>query len=114
LEAFSAHKKKQYFASTILFLSQADGICEGKVFRGKKVFNNYIESKKASTLIRSVLGQVSPIDIDTRNPDRANYFSDLNRHGVMHGLHVDYGTEENSLKALSLLCFISDFVNSNK
>lgn len=112
LEAFAAHKKKQYFASTILFLSQADGICQGKIFRGKKVFNNYIESTKSTELIRFVLGKESAIDVDTRNPDRANYFSDLNRHGVMHGLHLDYGKEENSLKALSLLCFISDFIES--
>ncbi|MDF2437057.1 MAG: hypothetical protein K0Q95_1433 [Bacteroidota bacterium] len=32
----------------------------------------------------------------------------------MHGLNMTYGTEMNSLKALSLLCFVSDLTNRPK
>lgn len=108
-ETFLAHRKKMYNASTILFLSQADGICEGKMFRRKKVLKDYLDLKTNPDLIKAVLGKESAIDADTRKNDTSNYFSNLNRHGVMHGLHSDYGIEKNSLKALSLLCFISDF-----
>ena len=34
IEAFNAHNKKMFFSSTILFLSQADGITENKIFMG--------------------------------------------------------------------------------
>ena len=41
---------------------------------------------------------------DSSRKDTTNFFSELNRHKVMHGLTSDYGNEINSLKALSLLC----------
>ena len=34
-------------------------------------------------------------------------FIDLNRHAVMHGESLDYGSEENGLKAVSLLNYVS-------
>ncbi len=113
-EAFKAHKDKKYFSSTILFLSQADGICEGNMFRRKKIFKEFIAKTKSPDMVEFILGQESAIDVDTRKADKSNYFSDLNRHGVMHGIHIDFGKEINSLKAISLLCFISDFVNRYK
>lgn len=109
-EIFKAHKQKMYFSSTILFLSQADGICEGKIFRGKKALETYLNDKKYHDIINVVFSKESAINADTRTEDKSNYFSDLNRHGVMHGLHLNYGDEKNSLKALSLFCFLSDFI----
>lgn len=38
-------------------------------------------------------------------------FDALNRHEVMHGLVSDYGTELNSLKAFSVLCFVGLYVS---
>jgi len=61
-------------------------------------------------MINAVLGKESAINVDTCKKDKSNYFSNLNRNGVMHGLHLDYGNEKNSLKALSLFCFLSDFI----
>ena len=110
-EAFQAHKKGMYFCSTMLFLSQADGICEGKLFKGKKHLKAYLKPQKSPDIINTVLEKISSIDVDTRQLDRSNYFSTLNRHGVMHGLHYNFGQEKNSLKALSLLCFIADFID---
>ena len=37
---------------------------------------------------------------------RRDLFVRLNRHQVLHGEPVDYGTEENSLKAISLLNYL--------
>ena len=110
-EAFKAHKNKMYYSSTILFLSQVDGIGEGKIFRGKKALKEYLSKGKHFDLFDNVLQEETAINVDTRK-SKTNYFSDLNRHGVMHGLHFNYGNEKNSLKALSLLCFISDSINS--
>lgn len=113
-EAFLCHKKGLFFASTMLFLSQGDGICSGKVFTGQKKLKAYLESISDSDLLNSVLTQETAINVDTRSPNKLSYSSDLNRHAVMHGLDSTYGSEKNSLKALSLLCFISDFINLGK
>jgi hypothetical protein len=112
-EAFIAHKKKMYNASTILFLSQADGICGAKIFRGPKVFNYNIDMKNNHSII-NILGKETALNVDTRKTDKSNYFTNLNRHSVMHGLESDYGNEINSLKALSFLCFVSNFYNRYK
>lgn len=112
-EAFIAHKKKMYNASTILFLSQADGICGAKIFRGPKVFNYNIDMKNNHSII-NILGKETALNVDTRKIDKSNYFTNLNRHSAMHGLESDYGNEINSLKALSFLCFVSNFYNRYK
>ena len=112
-EALKAHSKKMYNSSTILFLSQADGISDAKIFRGSKVFKNNIDMKDNHSII-NLIGKETALNVDTRKEDKTNYFTNLNRHGVMHGLEVNYGTEVNSLKALSFLCFITDFYNRYK
>lgn len=109
LEAFKAHKMKMFFSSTILFISLTDGICDGKLFRGKNALNSFFTENNVSNRIKEVLDKESAINVDTRKIDKSNYFSELNRHGVVHGLHTDFGNEINSLKALSMLCFITSF-----
>lgn len=109
-EAFNSHKKKMYYSSTILLLSQADGITESKMFIGRKKFAEKIDSIKNPDFI-NILGKESPLNVDTRKDENPEFFSDLNRHAVMHGLSNNYGSERNSLKALSLLCFVSDYYN---
>jgi len=112
-EAFKAHGKKMFNSSTILFLSQADGISDAKIFRGSKVFNNNIDMKNNPSII-NILSKETALNVDTRKIDKSNYFTNLNRHAVMHGLEQNYGDEINSLKALSFLCFVSDFFNRYK
>ncbi len=114
LEAFKAHKNKMYYSSTILFISLADGICEGKIFSGKKESKKaFFDSKKSPYFTNNTLLNETAINEDSRK-DATNFFSELNRHKVMHGLYSDYGNEINSLKALSLLCFVSDWVDRDK
>jgi hypothetical protein len=109
-EAFNSHKKKMNYSSTILFLSQADGITESKMFIARKKFEKNIDPIKNPEFI-NILGKESPLNVDTRKDKNSEFFSDLNRHAVMHGLSNNYGSERNSLKALSLLCFVSDYYN---
>ncbi len=107
-EAFLAHKKRLYFSSTILFLSQADGICDSIIFTESKL--KKLKNKKGSHHIVNVLLESNSLT-SYYNPitKNSNFFSDLNRHGVVHGVSNDYGTELNSLKALSLLSCVDDF-----
>lgn len=97
-----------FHSSTILFLSQADGICDSIIFTGSKI--KKIKDKKKVHPIVKIVSESNPLT-DHYNPKtkNSNYFSDLNRHGVIHGISSDYGNELNSLKALSLVCFVSDF-----
>ena len=113
-EAFKAHQRKMYFASTNLFLSLADGLCNGSLFKTK---NNKANLKKELTgthyldVFLAVITQESAIDIAYSK--KSKFPSSLNRHGVLHGLDFEYGTKINSLKALSLLAFIGDFFNKS-
>jgi hypothetical protein len=112
-EASKAHISEMYFASTILFISQADGICDGKIFvRDDKKLSS-IEKESTPDIVYETLGKQSAIDEDSR-VTLSNYYSELNRHKVMHGLKFDYGNELNSLKALSLLSFVANFTNRYK
>lgn len=106
-EAFVAHKSKMYFSSTILFLSQADGILGGHMFHKRYKLKELIEKHPYAEFISAVIGNNSAINANTVN--KSNYFSELNRHEVMHGKYCEYGKETNSLKAISLLSFISYF-----
>ena len=115
LEAIDCHKKSKFFASTILFLSLADGICNGLLFKTrneKDALRKYLEEFGAGNFATVLFGQiVKESAIDEYFPKRGKYNSLLNRHGIMHGLDSSYGTKINSLKAFSLLSFVSDFVD---
>lgn len=111
-EAFKAHSRKMYFSSTILFLSQADGLCYGELFKinkNKKKLKILIENNffpGAISMFSEVLTEITAID--DYYPHRKKD-TDLNRHGVVHGYDMNFGTEINSLKALSILSFVGDF-----
>ena len=113
-QAFKAHQQKMYFASIPLFLAQADGVCNGVLYkqqrRKKEKLAKFISDSSTDYLssFLDVLTEISSIDVAHHHKD--SYYSDLNRHGVLHGLDTDYGTEINSLKALSLFSFIVDFM----
>ncbi len=111
-EAKAAHRKGMYFASTSLFLSTADGILGGKLFmiRGEKQpLKTFLKSSGHLVSFSEVITQVSAIDAFWGGDEK--YPSSFNRHGVMHGYDYDYGIKINSLKALSLLAFVTDLID---
>ena len=114
-EAIKCHNSKLYFASTSLFLSQADGICNGELFktrRSKSAIKEFIRENSDQNEISSTLNAILAENaIDVYHPNKIKYKSDLNRHGVMHGYDFDFGTETNSLKAFSILCYINDYID---
>ena len=109
-EAFEAHKKKMYYSSTILFISQADGITENNILSGRN-FKNFVKRNESHPL-SELFTNPNPItsNFHKKKLDDGDE-TKINRHGIMHGLIVDYGTELNSYKALSLLYFVSNYRN---
>lgn len=109
-EAKAAHKNRMYFASTSLLLSTADGIFNGLLFKAKKnkkLLKDHLEKIGHLDDFGMILTEVSAIDAFRRPGKKSD--NSLNRHGVMHGYDVEYGTKLNSLKALSLLAYVCDF-----
>lgn len=118
-EAYQCHCKKLYFASTILFLSTADGISKSILFSSGsnlsrlKAHLKEMYPYESGLKFVSFLLETSPLRKHF-SPDGNVQSEELNRHGVMHGLDNQYGNKKNSLKALSLLLFISDFWDRHK
>jgi hypothetical protein len=109
-EAFLAHKNKMFYSSTILFLSQGDGIIDGKIFHNRQNLDKHLDKNRNPELL-GLLKDDNPLNVPSIKVKKLKYFSKLNRHAVMHGEDTNYGTEINSLKALSLCCIVSDWYN---
>lgn len=109
-EAFHAHRQGHYCLSVLGFLTQVDGffhdIWDKSLFvRGdrEKVGGQVgqMQNELAREMVRVLLESDWPL-IMARDK-RPDDFTGLNRHQVLHGEVTDFGTEEYSLKALSLL-----------
>jgi hypothetical protein len=120
--AFKAHRNEDYFLSIPVFLSQVDGIC-------KEVFNEYffirkdkkpstakfVEQLAAETYQTALLSPLESITAINRSvSEREKESSHLNRHAVLHGESLDYGTKLNSLKSISLINYVSIVIKDNK
>jgi hypothetical protein len=116
--AFGAHRRQEYELSIPVFLTQADGMC-------KDTINQYLflkKDKKPQTAVYveqivtdgfrasllSPLGQTLPISASERERPVGN--TALNRHAVLHGESLDYGTKANSLKAISLINYLAQIL----
>ena len=112
-DAFQAHRQGLYNLSVAVFLTQADGFCNDRLVRSlflrgdRKAIEEMIEQMPdglirvmARALLYDRWPLVTPRKQRQQQPDGP---AELNRHQVLHGEVTDYGTEENSLKAISLL-----------
>ena len=112
-DAFWAHREGKYSLSIQAFLTQADGIfCDRfgqHLFRkgGKEVVSTFSSEVRGRFFQATLhpLTQSTPLWEDSRSLE--DTFDGLNRHQVLHGMKVDYNTELNSLKAASLLDYLS-------
>lgn len=113
-EAFSAHQQKMYAVSTPVFLAQADGICQEmhgvglykKHRDGDLVLKRKIQPLEIGHIEKAMLTpliEVLPIIANTH--ERPLNSNQLNRHAILHGESLDYGTFENSCRAISLLSY---------
>ena len=113
--ALTAHRDGSYDLSIPVLLAQIDGICkdttDGYYFMksgARPQTAAYVEAQTAGTwtkVMLSPLAEALPISMSANQ--RGDDFSGLNRHQVLHGESLDYGTKANGLKALSLLSYVS-------
>ena len=127
-EGFNNHHNKYFYSSITLLLTQADGLCYD---RAKKFyFQNNNKLKRSKIYQPAILGDLvdnnkmflkeflAPMD----NPTALNEFIQnienfpvrLNRHEIIHGIDVEYGTRLNSLKTISFLNYLNDVLNDKK
>ncbi len=119
-QALQAHRDGQYALSTPIFLMQADGVCHARTGRyffmrdkGLPQTATYVATREVDEWESAWLSPLAAIgQINMSEKQRGTDFVGLNRHLVIHGDSVDYGTETNSLKALSLLNFIVQILKS--
>jgi len=121
--AFNAHYRGEYILSIPVLLTQADGICfavtKYQLFRkkyGVPQITQYIDKEpdrnRIATVFKHPLTRILPINKSGK--ERSDDFNELNRHQVLHGESVNYGTEINSLKAISLLNYVAVVLKEKK
>jgi hypothetical protein len=112
--AFKAYSDGQYILAIPVFLAQADGVSKellSKCFftprksirEAQKLFQNGLLDDY-SRLLLAPLVEFGTIRENTGNlVGKSNC---LNRHAILHGIDLAYGTETNALKCISLLAYL--------
>ena len=113
--AFKAHRREEYELSIPVLIAQTDGICNeiAKQYlfikQNKKPRTAIYVEQITLTAFRSAL--LSPLahllPIGFSENDRPKDSKELNRHTVLHGESLDYGTKVNGLKAISLINYVA-------
>ena len=113
-EAFEAHRTGKYSLSIPALFAQTDGICkeifDENLFCGSIIFarNKYVEQITYDSLLEALLSPLKQsMPVNKTRQEREADFHGLNRHLVMHGESLDFGTKVNSLKAISLFNYIA-------
>ena len=115
--AFEAYANGQYVLAIPAIFAQIDGICLDVVnahffiLKGRKKVRDHVmniasDSTSSAFLVPFEMG----MEVWLSERERPAGFSGLNRHMVLHGESVDYGTKENCLKAISVLNYISQSI----
>lgn len=108
--SFDAHRRGAFDLSILGFLTQADGIWrdhqDRHLFDGGT--DEAVQDLAAQIVDPNVRELVLALALDDwplrlSSKQRPEGFKELNRHQVLHGEVTDYGTEENSLKAVAFL-----------
>ena len=113
--AFNAHRRKEYCLSIPLFLAQTDGICKEVIRQYLFMKSNrkpqtaiYVDQIANDTFMAALLSPLAKtLPINASENERPRRFNGLNRHMVLHGESLDYGSKVNSLKAISLINYVS-------
>jgi hypothetical protein len=119
--AFKAHRDGEYFLSIPVLLAQTDGICKEVVDqylfmkKDKKPRTAiYVEQVAADTYKAAILSPLAAsTPIGASEHEREEGFNLLNRHMVLHGESLDYGSQVNGLKAISLINYVSQALKTD-
>jgi len=116
-DAFQAHREQRYHLSIPVLLAQSDGVIHDR--HQRQLF-----SKKQTANLKELLSGLpeddmraifiaafyADIPLTRRTQLLPDGFDGLNRHAVLHGTDPSYGTEINSLRAISILNLASHMV----
>lgn len=113
-----AHKRRDYYASIPIFLTQADGICVEltgiKLYstkQGKPKLSEFVKQLPASDYSSIFLHPLLSQGLITANENiRSKFPGTINRHEILHGASLNYGTRGNSLRALSWINYIGEIL----
>jgi len=113
--AFNAHRREEYCLSIPLFLAQTDGICKEVIRQYLFMKTNrrpqtaaYVDQIANDTVMAAFLSPLAEtLPINASKNERPRNFNGLNRHMVLHGESLDYGSKINGLKAISLVNYVS-------
>jgi hypothetical protein len=127
--AFGAHRRGEFELSVPVLLAQSDGACvdlTGYQFFIKEAGKPQVARHVAdaardafSAAMLSPLANVLPINASEKDRSRRvqdqglTTWRELNRHQVLHGESFDYGTQVNSLKAVSLINYLVGFLDKS-
>lgn len=107
-EMFRLHDEGRYLASIPLAMIAAEGIAysvtEKSIFNTEKnrpAIAGWLEKQDLSQLAKAFLASLTE-----QHPMSKPRKGKLSRHRVLHGWDVDYGSEQFSLQAISLLGFV--------
>ncbi|MCB0549353.1 MAG: hypothetical protein KDD19_17375 [Phaeodactylibacter sp.] len=115
LEAgFRAHENGEYFLSIPVFFTQIEGICydqtKNRFFSSREkvpVTKKWVEAVEKTAIVEIFMEPLKIHGPVRKNQDFSNPIG-INRHDVLHGNSVDYGTKVNAYKVLSLLFYIGE------
>ena len=122
--AFAAHRRGEFDLSIPVLLAQADGISVdatreaggGSLFRDEKgspLTAAYVRQLAGGEFLSAMLAPLAqklPISATEKRRKDVDNWTALNRHMVLHGEALDYGTEINSLKAISLVNYVASML----
>jgi hypothetical protein len=115
--AFRAHREGMYELSIPVLLAQSDGIVWDVTKKGlfgkwdREALGRRLTSETDITgkmLFRLLLDKKFPLWVSQTK--RGDKFCGLNRHMVLHGESVDYGTKKNSLRMISFINYVAHLV----
>lgn len=117
--AFKAHRRGEYSLSIPVLLAQTDGICKEVMdehlfmkANKKPRTSAYVDTVAMDTLYAALLSPLAcNLPISASNKDRNKNFNQLNRHTVLHGESLDYATQINACKSISLIHYVSSVLN---
>lgn len=113
--AFGAHRRKEYELAIPVLLAQTDGICKESTEKYLFIRSDkkpevavYVEQSITNAFMIALLSPLCEIlPIAASHRDRAADTQILNRHAVMHGESLKYGSQANSLRAISLINYVA-------
>jgi len=114
--AFKAHKSGDYALSIPVFFAQADGICKDNFKRiffkknKKRLTDKYFKEIASDSLLEALTAPLERRVPEGKDNTESKKSLLVLRHMVMHGESLDYGTKINSLKAVSLINYISTII----